>query len=85
LTSSGKTFRTVTAIAILTDLSTRTKSKTFETSVNDLSLVRETLPVLFEELSKTAEKDYRRAGVRVSGLANAADQTSLSEFIRPAG
>jgi len=85
LTSSDKTFRTVTAIAILTDLSARTKSKTFETSVNDLALLREAVPVLFEELSKTTVKDYRRVGVRVSGLANSADQTSLSEFVRPAG
>jgi DNA polymerase IV (DinB-like DNA polymerase) len=85
LISSGKTFRTVTAIAILTDLSTKTKSKTFETSVNDLALVRETIPVLFEELNRTVEKDYRRVGVRVSGLADAADQTSLSEFVQPGG
>jgi DNA polymerase IV (DinB-like DNA polymerase) len=85
LMSSGKSFRTITAIAVLNDLSTKTKSKTFETSVNDLALIRETLPVLFGELSRAVEKDFRRVGVRVSSLANAEAQTSLSEFVRPGG
>ena len=85
LVSSGKSFRTITAIGILTDLSTKTRSRTFESATNDLSLIREMVPTLFEELSKTAGKDFRRAGVRVSGLEDVEDQTSLSEFLRPAG
>jgi DNA polymerase IV (archaeal DinB-like DNA polymerase) len=84
LASSGKSFKTVTAIGILTDLSTKTKSKTFETAVSDLTLIRETMPALFDELSRTAGKEFRRAGVRVSGLQDVEDQTSLSEFLRPA-
>lgn len=84
LTSSGRSFRTITAIGVLTDLSTRTRSRTFETGVDDLILIKETLPVLFKELSRTAGKDFRRAGIRVSGLEDAEDQTSLSEFLRPA-
>ena len=83
LTSSGKSFRTVTAIGILTDLSTKTRSKTFETSVSDPTVIRETVPALFDELSRTIGKDFRRAGVRISGLENAQDQTSLSEFLSP--
>ena len=83
LTSSGKSFKTVTAIAILTDLTTKTKSKTFETAISDLTLIRETMSELFDELSRNAGKEFRRAGVRVSGLENVEDQTSLSEFIRP--
>ena len=82
LASSGKSFKTITAIAILTDLSTKTKSRTFETSISDLALIRETVSVLFEELSRTAGKEFRRAGVRVSGLGDVEDQTSLSEFLR---
>ena len=85
LASSGKSFRTITAIGILTDLSTKTRSRTFETGINDLALIREIVPVLFEELGRTAEKDFRRAGVRVSGLENTEDQTSLPEFLGPAG
>jgi DNA polymerase IV (archaeal DinB-like DNA polymerase) len=84
LSQSGKSFRTITAIGILTDLSTKTKSKTFETAMIDASLLRRTVPVLFDELSRTIGKEFRRAGVRVSGLEDVQDQTSLSEFLRPA-
>ena len=84
LASSGKSFKTVTAIGILTDLSTKTKSKTFETAVSDLTMIGETVSALFDELSRTAGKEFRRAGVRVSSLEDVEDQTSLSEFLRPA-
>jgi len=84
LTSSGKSFKTVTAIGILTDLTTKTKSKTLETAVSDLTSIREAVAALFDELSRTAGKEFRRAGVRVSGLEGVEDQTSLSEFLRPA-
>jgi len=84
LASSGKSFKTVTAIGILTDLSTKTKSRTFETAVSDLTMIEETASALFNELSRTAGKELRRAGVRISGLEDAEDQTSLSEFLRPA-
>jgi len=85
LSRSGKSFRTITAIGILTDLSTKTRSKTFETAVSDPSLIRGTVPTLFDELSRTVGKEFRRAGVRVSGLEDIENQTSLSEFLRPVG
>jgi nucleotidyltransferase/DNA polymerase involved in DNA repair len=84
LVSSSKSFRTITAIGILTDLSTKTKSKTFETPVNDATVMRDTALTLFDELSRTVGKDLRRVGLRVSGLADTEDQTSISEFLRPA-
>ena len=80
--SSSKSFRTVTAIGILTDLSIKTRSKTFETPVNDLTMINDAAFALFDDLSKTVGKDFRRAGVRVSGLTDTEDQTSLSDFIR---
>jgi nucleotidyltransferase/DNA polymerase involved in DNA repair len=82
LVSSGKSFRTVSAIAILTDLSTKTKSKTFETPVDGAEVIRSASSDLFGQLSRSAVKDFRRAGIRVSGLSDAEDQTSLSEFLR---
>lgn len=84
LLASSKSARTVTAIAILTDLSTRTKSKTFETPLDDLAIIKETAIALFEGLSRSVGKDFRRVGLRVSGLEKTMDQTSLSEFVRPA-
>ena len=83
LTSSGKSFRTITAIGILSDLSTKTKSKTFETPVNDAAILRETTLSLFDELSTAVDKDFRRVGLRVSGFTSVEDQTSLSEFLHP--
>jgi DNA polymerase IV (DinB-like DNA polymerase) len=83
LRSTGKSFRTVSAIGIFTDLSTRTKSRTFETPVDGAGTIREACSTLFEELIRTSDKSLRRAGVRVSGLSSAEDQTSLSQFLRP--
>lgn len=83
LTSSAKSFKTVTAIGILTDLSTKTKSRTFESPTEDAVTLRETALGLFQELGRSVGKDFRRAGVRVSGLAGAEDQRSLSEFVGP--
>jgi DNA polymerase IV (DinB-like DNA polymerase) len=83
LKARGKSFRTISAIGIYADLSTRTKSRTFETPVDDLRTIRESTALLFEELSRTTEKALRRAGVRVSGLTSTEGQTSLSEFLHP--
>jgi DNA polymerase IV (archaeal DinB-like DNA polymerase) len=78
---SSKSFRTVTAISILADLSTRTRSKTFETPIADVAVLRETTLELLQDLSRLVNKDFRRVGVRVSGLEGAEDQSSLSEFV----
>lgn len=83
LVSSGKSFRTITAIGILSDLSTKTKSKTFEIPVNDVAILRESTLGLFDELSGALDKDFRRVGLRVSGFTDTEDQTSLSEFLHP--
>lgn len=83
LTTANKSFRTLTAIGILTDLSIHTKSRTFETPMIDVSTIRETTMNLFSELSKSVHKDFRRVGLRVTTLADKEDQRSLSDFIKP--
>jgi DNA polymerase IV (archaeal DinB-like DNA polymerase) len=83
LVSSGMSFKTVTAIGILTDLSTKTKSKTYEAPVDDAEVLKAATLALFQELSGTVAKDFRRVGVRVSALSDAESQSSLSEFLRP--
>ena len=85
LEASSKSFKTVTAVGILTDLSTKTKSRSFETPLADLNVLDETTASLFEDLASSVGKDFRRAGVRVSGLSASEAQSSLSEFLRPAG
>ncbi len=81
LTTTGKSFRTLSAIGILTDLTIRTKNKTFDIPVNNLSMIRENALALFGELSESIGKDFRRVGLRVSDLSSSADQKSLSEFL----
>ena len=81
LAASKKSFKTVSAIGILTDLSTKTKSRTFEAPTDDVATLRGTTLELLQELSRSVEKDFRRAGVRVSGLASVKNQSSLSEFV----
>ena len=84
LRASGKSFKTLTAIAILTDLSTKTKSRTFESPASDADTIRDGCTVLFQSLSESVTREFRRAGIRVSGLSSTADQSSLSEFLQPA-
>ncbi len=80
LVSSSKSCKTVSAIAILTDLSTKTRSRSFETPVGDSATIRGAALSLFDDLSRTVSKDFRRVGLRVSGLSSVEDQTSLSEY-----
>jgi DNA polymerase IV (DinB-like DNA polymerase) len=82
LMSSAKLCKTVSAIVILTDLSAKTKSRTFDSPIDDAIAIKTTALGLFEELGKTVNKDFRRVGVRVSGLTSVEDQTSLSEFLQ---
>jgi DNA polymerase IV (DinB-like DNA polymerase) len=84
-TSSSKSFRTVTAISILTDLSTKTRSKTFEIPVDNVTALRETTLELFRDLSKQVDRDFRRVGIRVSGLSAAGNQSSLADFTGTSG
>lgn len=81
LAASAKVCRTVSAIGILTNLATKTRSKTFETPVEDERVIRETTFGLFQELSRSVELDFRRVGVRVAGLSSVEDQRSLSEYV----
>lgn len=80
LLESRMTFKTVSAVAILTDLSTITKSKTLVSPSADEKLIRRHASELLGELSDSSEKDFRRVGVRISGLTHSDRQKSLSEF-----
>ncbi|MDV3244850.1 MAG: DNA polymerase IV [Nitrososphaerales archaeon] len=81
LGSLGVSFRTIAAIAVLSDLTTRTKSKTFDGPISDLATMRGTTRDLLRELGETAGKEFRRVGVRVSDLAKSGEQTSLTRYL----
>jgi nucleotidyltransferase/DNA polymerase involved in DNA repair len=81
LANSRKSFRTVAAIGILADMSTKTKSKTFDIPVKDPALVRECTRTLLNGLLESTDKYLRRVGIRVSELSDAQDQSSLSQYL----
>ena len=81
LASRNMSFRTISAIAILTDLSTKTRSKTFEVPVSDLSTAKRILTCLFSQLSDSTSRDFRRVGIRVSDLSPNPGQRSLAEYL----
>lgn len=80
LAESGKSFRTVSAIGIFTDLSTRTKSKTFDSPIRDASIVRNCAVTLLGSLLESTDKHLRRVGVRLSEFSDSRDQSSLSQY-----
>ncbi len=81
LISRNLSFRSVSVIAILTDLSLRTKNRTFEFPTNDLGVLRIHVQELLQDLTGSIGRELRRAGVRVSDLASLADQTSLTRYL----
>lgn len=76
-------FKSIALIGILTDLSIRTKNKTFEVPINDLATTRKITRSLLEELLNGFESELRRVGVRVSGFSSLANQGSLLEYLKP--
>jgi DNA polymerase IV (DinB-like DNA polymerase) len=79
LVSKNLFFRNVSAIGILKDLSLHTRSKTLETPTNDYSVLEKEAGELFAMLLREVG-DLRRAGVRLSGLQDMVNQSSLTEF-----
>ncbi len=83
LVETGKSFKTISAIGILTDLTTHTKSKTFEVPVGDSAFTQDLILDLFTSLSRSVQKDFRRVGLRLSVLTQDESQKSLSEYLEP--
>lgn len=81
LLSRSRSFRTISAIAILSDLTTKTKSKTFEAPIRDLATMNDATGRLLAELSTITEREFRRVGVRVTDLEDSQNQASLSQYI----
>ncbi len=81
LMSRNLSFRSVSVIGILTDLSIRTRNRTLEAPTNDLEALRAHTRELLRELTGSIERELRRVGARVSDLVNVADQTSLTQYL----
>jgi len=81
LLGQDRSFRTLSLVAVFSDLSTRTKTETLGTPTRDIETLRSHLKVLIRELTTSTEKELRRAGVRLADLTDVADQSSLVAYL----
>ena len=74
-------FRQVAVIAVMTDLSIRSRSKTLESSTRDAEYLRRSVRELFEKLLGESKLEIRRVGVKISHFAKEeAKQKQLTNF-----
>jgi DNA polymerase IV (DinB-like DNA polymerase) len=81
LVQRGLGFKSVGIVAVMKDLSIRTRSKTFESPTDDLEMLKGTVKELFEKFLGESEIQARRVGVRVSGFVKGRkEQRQLTSF-----
>ncbi len=77
------TCKTVSIIAILSDLSIHTKSRTLDSPTNREKIITQTSEDLtLQFLNATPSVTIRRVGVKLSSLSMQSGQTVISEFLR---
>jgi DNA polymerase IV (DinB-like DNA polymerase) len=83
LSQKSLTCKTVSMIAILSDLSIHTKSRTLDSATSDEKIISQTSEELISQfLSTTPDVMMRRVGVRLSGLSKQSGQTVMSKFLQ---
>lgn len=76
-------FRQVGVIAVMTDLSARSRSQTLETATNDIEVLKRAAQELFEKLLSKSELEIRRVGVKISHFTKEeAKQKQLTVFFK---
>lgn len=76
-------FRQVGVIAVMTDLSARSRSQTLETATNDIEVLKRAAQELFEKLLSKSELEIRRVGVKISHFTKEeAKQNQLTVFFK---
>jgi DNA polymerase IV (DinB-like DNA polymerase) len=76
-------FKQVGVIAVMTDLSVRSRSKTLEAATRDAEALRRVVRELFEKFLGESELEIRRVGVKISGFAKEeAEQRRLTSFFQ---
>jgi len=81
LMQRGLNFKAIGIVAVMTDLSIHSRSRTFETPTNKLDAVKETARELFEKFLKETELEVRRVGVKVSNLVEQETQKQITDFV----
>jgi DNA polymerase IV (DinB-like DNA polymerase) len=69
LAKRGLTFKQVGIIAVLTDLTVRSRSSTLEQPAKDLEMLKKTVRELLQRFLEDTDKDVRRIGVKISLLS----------------
>jgi len=59
-------FKQISVIAVMTDLSAKSRSRTLETATNDIAVLRRTVQELFEKLLSASPLEIRRVGVKIA-------------------
>jgi DNA polymerase IV (DinB-like DNA polymerase) len=74
-------FKQVGVIAILTDLSVRSRSKTLDAATRDAEVLRQAVRELFEKFLDESELEIRRVGVKISSFSKEErEQKKLTSF-----
>ena len=83
LVQRGISFKQVGIIAIMTDLSARSRSQTLETPTKDKAILAKTVTALFEKFLDESELEIRRVGVKISNFAKEeTEQKQLTSFFQ---
>jgi DNA polymerase IV (DinB-like DNA polymerase) len=85
LERSGFNFKTVTIMAVMKDMSIRSRSGSLENRTDKLETLKETVRELLERFLTESDLDVRRVGVKVSSLSRGEkSQRQLTNFIEQA-
>ena len=75
-------FKSVGIVAVMTDMSVRSRSRTFENPTNELEVLKKTVKELFEKFLNESELEARRVGVKVSNFVKEQErQKQITNFI----
>ena len=75
-------FKSVGIVVVMTDMSVRSRSKTFENPTNELEVFKKTVKELFEKFLNESELEVRRTGVKVSNFVKEQErQKQITNFI----
>lgn len=75
-------FKQIGIIAIMTDLTTRSRSQTLEKPTNELPTLKKTVKELFEKFLSESTLEIRRVGVKISHFIKEQDkQKQLTSFL----
>jgi DNA polymerase IV (DinB-like DNA polymerase) len=81
LVQRNVSFKQVGIIAIMTDLTVRSRSKTLEAATNDVEVLRQVVRELFEKFLGQSEYEIRRVGVKISQFSKKErEQKKLTSF-----